>query len=106
MRVLLDACVPHQLGRLLTGHDVRSATDLGLGDFDDRPLLDAIDGRFDALVTVDRRLPKQQVLAGRTFSVVVLRAKTNRLVDLQPLVERLLQALRALAPGEAREIGD
>ncbi len=105
MRVLLDACVPHQLGALLTGHNVLSAVDLGLGNLDDRPLLDAIEGRFDFLVTVDRRLPKQQVLTGRTFGVVVLRARSNRLTDLKPLVERLLHALTTLPPGEAREIG-
>ncbi len=83
---------------------MRSAVDLGWGDLNDRPLLDAMEGRFDALITVDKRLPKQQVLAGRTFGVVVLRARTNRLADLQPLVERLLQALTTLAPGYAREI--
>ena len=104
MRVLLDACVPHQLGTLLTGHDVLSALDLGLGDLDDRPLLDAIDGRFDAFVTVDKRLPRQQKLAERSFGVVVLRARSNRLTDLRPLVEPLLLVLETLAPGEAREI--
>jgi len=83
---------------------VLRAVDLGLGNLDDQPLLDAIDGRFDALVTVDKRLPKQQVLGGRTFGVVVLRARSNRLTDLKPLVERLLQVLTTLAPGEAREI--
>jgi len=101
---LLDACVPHQLGALLTGHKVLRAADLGLGDLDDRPLLNAIEGSFDFLVTVDRRLPKQQVISGRTFGVIVLRARSNRLTDLKPLVERLLQALTTLAPGEAREI--
>jgi predicted nuclease of predicted toxin-antitoxin system len=80
MRVLLDVCVPKRLARELPKHEVQSATDLGWGDLDDNPLLDAMGTDFDALVTVDKNLPKQQRLDHRAFGVVVLRAKTNRLV--------------------------
>ncbi len=38
---------------------------MGWGDLDDGPLLDAMAGRFDALVTVDRSLPTEQRLALR-----------------------------------------
>jgi hypothetical protein len=60
---------------------------------------------FDALVTVDKRLPQQQHVAGRPFAVVVLRARSNRLSDLVPLVPSLLTALSSIAPGAVREIG-
>lgn len=61
-------------------------------------------GQFDALVTVDKRLPKQQHMVNRPFAVVVLRATSNRLADLVPLVPALLQALASIGKGDVREI--
>ena len=104
MRVLLDACVPTRLGRDLPTHNVVAATELGWGDLDDGPLLDAMGTEFDALVTVDKNLPKQQRLDHRPFGVVVLRAKTNRLVDLLPLVPKLRATLKRLSPGQVVEL--
>lgn len=104
MRVLLDACVPRLLGRELSGHEVRTVPEMGWADFDDGPLLDAMAGLFNVLVTVDKSLPKQQRLATRSFATVILRAKSNRLADLLPLVPALRQALRELRPGEVREL--
>ncbi len=78
---------------------------MGWADLDDGPLLKAMAGMFDVLVTVDKSLPKQQRLSARPFGVVVLRAKTNRLIDLVPLMTALQQALLELKPGEVRELG-
>jgi predicted nuclease of predicted toxin-antitoxin system len=78
MRVLLDTCVPRRLARDLPGHDIRHATEMGWGDLDDGPLLTAMEGSFDALVTVDQNLPYQQNLKARPFSVFLLRAHSNR----------------------------
>jgi predicted nuclease of predicted toxin-antitoxin system len=102
MRVLLDVCVPERLARELPRHEVRTATGLGWADLDDGPLLDAMGTEFDALVTVDKNLPKQQRLDHRAFGVVVLRAKTNRLVDLLPLVPKLRATLKRLGRGQVR----
>ena len=89
----------------MPGHEVRTAPEMGWGDFDDGPLLDAMADRFDALITVDKSLPKQQNLNTRRFGVVLLRAKSNRLADLLPLVPELIETLNNLNPGEARELG-
>ena len=106
MRVLLDACVPKRLARELPGHDVRAATDLGWADLDDGPLLDVMGTDFDVLVTVDKSLPQQQRLDYRPFGVIVLRVRTNRLVDLLPLVPKLRAALKRLVRGQVQELGD
>ena len=106
MRVLLDACVPTRLARELPGHDVRTSTDLGWANLDDGPLLDAMGTDFDVLVTVDKSLPKQQRLDHRAFGVIVLRAKTNRLVDLLPLVPKLRAVLKRTVRGQVQELGD
>jgi len=104
VRVLLDACVPWQLSRELRDHEVRTASEMGWDDLNDRPLLDAMAGLFDALVTVDKGIPHQQRIAGRSFGVVLLRATSNRLADLLPLVPALREALSDLSPGEVREV--
>jgi len=61
-------------------------------------------GRFDALVTVDKSMRFQQRLHDRPVFVILLRANSNRLIDLLPLVPALLAALDDVKPGEVREI--
>lgn len=103
-RVFLDACVPKRLTRELAGFDVRHASDLGWGDLDDGPLLDAVSGGFDAFVTVDKSIPHQQRLVHRPFAVIVLHVKTNRLTDLLPLVPKLRATLKRIAPGTVFDV--
>jgi len=56
-------------------------------------------------VTVDRNLAFQRDLPRFSIAVIVLRARTNRLADLRPLVPQLLEALQQTAPGEVTWIG-
>lgn len=83
---------------------MRTVPEMGWADLDDGPLLDAMAGLFDVLVTVDKSLSKQQQVHTRPFGVVVLRARTNRLADLLPLVSALRAAVEELHPGEVREL--
>lgn len=62
-------------------------------------LLAKLHGNYDAFITVDKNLPAQQKLAGLSFGTVVLRAKSNRVEDLLPLVPAMLEALERLRPG-------
>lgn len=96
--------MPRRLASELPGHEVRTVPEMGWADFDDGPLLDAMAGRFDVLVTVDKSLPKQQNLERRPFAVVILRAKTNRFVDLRPLAPALRAAITESRPGQMREL--
>ncbi len=104
-RVILDACMPRVLGHALIGHGATTTSKLGLQSLDDGPLLDAISGLCDVFITVDKSMRWQQRLDLRSFAVVVLRAKTNRIEDLLPLVPELLLALPDLTPGDVRVIG-
>ena len=63
-------------------------------------------GKFDAFITIDRSLIFQQEVAGLSFGVVVLRARSNRLADLQLLVPELLESLAAVRPGEVVRVND
>jgi hypothetical protein len=51
-----------------------------------------------------RRIAYEQRVADRPFGVVVLRAKSNRLADLLPLVSQLHVALSSLQAGEVKEV--
>ena len=104
MRLLLDACVPRKLRHDLAPHVVSTARERGWNRLQDGALLEVIAGEIDVLITVDRGLPYQQRISGRRLAVIVLRAKSNRLDALRPLVPALLQALDELRPGDVREI--
>jgi hypothetical protein len=54
---------------------------------------------------MDQGMPYQQNLAGRTISLAIIRAKSNRLADLLPHVHAILTALRSLKRGQAVRIG-
>jgi hypothetical protein len=56
-------------------------------------LLTLAENTFDVFVTVDRNLAFQQNLAVVSIAVIVLRARTNRLADLKPLLPKLLGAI-------------
>ncbi len=107
MRILLDACVPERFARFIPEHDVVTVRrHFGTTDVDDGPVLDRIpDGAFDALVTVDKNLRFQQNLRGRPFRIVLLRAHSNALEYLVPLVPQLPAALAEAAPGDLRVVG-
>lgn len=79
---------------------------MGWGDLNNGALLDAMAGRFDAFVTVDKRLTQQQHIKDRSFGVIVLRARSNRLADLLPLVPALRAALSSVTPGVVNEVGE
>lgn len=102
MRLLLDECVDRRLAREISGHHVATVVGLGWAGVRNGALLARTAGQFDVFVTVDRNLAFQQRIDNLPFAVVVLRARTNRLVDLKALVPRLLQVLVDVRPGEVR----
>lgn len=104
MRVLLDANIPQDFRHELREHEVETARFAGLNDLDDGALLERMSGRFDVLVTMDTSLDHQQNIAEYPFAVIVLRARSNRLSDLLPLVAPLLEVLKSVSPGEVREV--
>ena len=102
MRILLDECVDWRLSRDVIGHDVKTARQMGWATIKNGELLTLAAQQFDAFVTVDRNLSFQQNLAAFPIAIFVLRARTNRLADLRPLVPALLAALPTSKPGVAR----
>jgi len=54
---------------------------------------------------MDQNLPHQQNLAAIGMAVVLVRATSNRLVDLRPLVPAILAAVAVVRAGEVRRVG-
>ena len=105
MRVLLDENIPVDLAALLRGHEVQTVSSLGWQGLKNGELLQRAADRFDAFVTMDRNIEHQQALADPAFGVALLRARSNRMVHLRPLVAGLLQALADLKPGQIVRVG-
>jgi predicted nuclease of predicted toxin-antitoxin system len=100
MRVLLDECLPRKLGRLLVGQEVSTVQQAGWVGRVNGQLLARVADNFDAFITVDQNLPAQQNTAKLSFSIIVLRAPTNQLSHLAPLVTEILATLPTLRPGQ------
>jgi hypothetical protein len=99
VKILLDECVDWRLARDLTGHDVKTARQMGWTAIKNGELLTLAAKQFDVFVTVDGNLSHQQDLPSHAIFVVILRAKSNRLADLKPLTPKLTAAIEGARPG-------
>jgi hypothetical protein len=90
------------LKREIVAHEARTVPEMGWASRRNGDLLHlAVNGSFDAFLTVDRKLQHQQNLSDFDIAVVVLIARGNRLADLQPLIQKLLEALPRAPHGQA-----
>ena len=72
MRILIDECLPAGLRGTLTamGHECETVRRAGYGSKKNGELLTLAEGRWDVLLTSDRRIKYQQNMAGRNLSIV------------------------------------
>ena len=105
MRILLDECLPEGLRAELSGHRVLTAREAGLAGKKDGDLLAAASGRFDVFVTMDRSLQWQQRVSAFEVGVVIIRARSNSLLSIQPLVPDLLRLLSLVGRGQILRVG-
>jgi predicted nuclease of predicted toxin-antitoxin system len=98
MRILLDESVPWRLGRHLTGHSFTSVQKHGWASIKNGKLLALASGEFDVLLTADKGMEYQQNPGTLPVSILVVRAKSNRMDDLLLAVPAILKALETLEP--------
>lgn len=101
MKILLDECVDRRFVRVLTGHSVVTVPQMGWAGIKNGELMRLAELEFDAFVTVDRNLSYQQNVSEFSIAILVLRAKSNRFVDLEPFATPLLEALLSAEKGTA-----
>lgn len=106
MRILLDECVPRPLKRELVDYEIRTVVEMGWSGKKNGELLRLMnqDG-FKILLTTDQNLRHQQNLEQAGVAVIVLVARSNRLLDLVPLIPDVRSVLSTIAPGKVIEIG-
>ena len=105
MRLLLDECIDRRLAKELSGYIVETVPRMGWAGLKNGDLLALAEKQFDVFITADRNLAFQQNLPKFNISVVVLRAPTNRLADLKPLVPAILASLPKLKTGRIVTLG-
>ena len=106
MRILIDECIDERFRNSLPGHDCQTARYAGLAGLKNGDLLVAADtARFDVFLTVDQGIEYQQNLAARKIAIIILRAKSNRLKDLLPLLPACLACIESIQPGDVTQIG-
>ena len=106
MKVFVDECVDWRLARDLVGHEVKTARQMGWSTTKNGELLALAAKEFEVLVTVDRNLSFQQNLLAFAIAVIVVRARSNRLADLKPLVPELLACIPSAKRGTVQYVGD
>jgi hypothetical protein len=106
MKLLLDECIVQEFRLRLTGHQVFTVGYMGWSGVKNGKLLAlAAAHYFDAFITTDKSVGDQQNRAKLSLAVVILRAASNDLDDLEPLVPALLRGLRRLKPKTVTYVG-
>ena len=105
MKVFVDECVDWRLARDIVGHEVKTAREMGWLTIKNGELLALAASEFEVFVTVDRNLSFQQNLPAFAIAVIVLRAPSNRLTDLKPLVPALLACIPRASRGAVEYVG-
>lgn len=106
MKILIDECLPAALKRSFTpyGHVCATVREAGFGSKKNGELLALAEGVWDTLLTSDKNMKYQQNLAGRNISILVVRAQSNRVADLLPLLDACIEALQRIQPGQVIEV--
>ncbi len=68
-------------------------------------LLQRMRGHYDVLVTMARSLGFQQNISALPFAVILVRAPSNRMLHLRPLVLAILDVIAVAQPGRLYAVG-
>ena len=105
MKLLLDECIDRKFARELADYEVKTVPQMGWAGVKNGQLLAFAEAEFDVFITVDRNLSFQQNLSQFDIAIIVLKATSNRLADLQPLAPEVLASLATIAKGQATVVG-
>ena len=104
MKILLDECIDRRFAVELQDQTVETVPAKGWAGKSNGELLRLAEGEFDVFITVDRNLAFQQNVINFDIAVLVLHSKSNRLVDLIPLVQNILTSLSTVQSGQIMNI--
>jgi hypothetical protein len=107
MKILLDENIPTKLiFNFGKEYEVKSVRDMGWQGKKNGELLGLLTfNGFDFFITLDKNLRHQQNLEKFDVKIILLLPKDNKHQTLQPLVDRILNLLKAGNPKKFIEIG-
>ncbi len=105
MRVLLDEQMPNALASELAGHQVRTVGQMGWKGLDNGALLSTAAPDFDAVISMDKNMSVELDISQYRIGLVLIRAVSNRIEALRPLVPQIMDALAKVRPGQLRRVG-
>lgn len=100
MRVFLDACVDPRVAALLEGHQVTTAFEMAWHTLSDAVLVQRVQDRFEAIITIDQGFEFQHNLSHLRFGIVIVHVRQNKAEFYAPLAAELLEALSRIKPGQ------
>ena len=105
MKILLDHNLDRRLKNSFPTHEVSTTQSEGWADVLNGALLSLLEANgFDVMLTADSNMRSQQNFSSRRISVVVLRARNNRLATHLEMVDDIERALISIRKGEIVEI--
>src|SRR3982750_4165479 len=105
MKVLIDENLPRKLTDQLKEHQCRTVAECGWAGKKNGELLSLAESQFDVLLTLDKNLPYQQDLKSGRITILIVRARSNRIQDLLPVIPDCLVALQSIEPGQVVRVG-
>ena len=103
MRILLDENVDRRLRRFFdVAYEVVAVSEYGWSGKKNGDLLRSAAQEFDALVTMDRNIQYQQHLASYDLGLLLIKARSNRRQEIEPVMPEVNRLLRDIKPGELR----
>jgi hypothetical protein len=104
MRLLLDEGVPRKIQFLFiaAGYECETVHGAGFSGRTNSDLLKLCAPRFDVLITIDKNMHRN--MTGRTVALLILRASSNDISHITPLIPRALAALEVILKGQVVEV--
>lgn len=99
VRVLLDESVPRQLASLLMQHEVKTVVQAGWAGTVNGKLLELANEHFDVFITGDQNLQYQQNLRTIRITILVIKARNNRVETILAMAPQINEALKNSRPG-------
>lgn len=106
MKVLIDENLPRKLAEHLKEIQCRTVAECGWAGKKNGELLSLAESEFDVLLTLDKNIPYQQDLNSRRIAILIVRAPSNRIQDLLPVIPECLIALQSIEPGRVVRVGN
>jgi hypothetical protein len=105
VRVLLDEQMPAELIAELSAHEVRTVAQMQWKGMANGALLTLAAEQFDVMISMDQNMPVQQDMSRDDIGLVLIRARSNRIETLRPLLPAIERALATVRRGTVERAG-